>query len=518
MEALAAGTEASRSIEVFLQTGKAAPTFGRFPRDYRGHVLPHEGVPHAPAVRPADPSGYGGEEARAEAARCMQCDCNLCMDACEMLRLFRKDPHKIAVEVYTDTHVNAPFSSHTITREAYSCNICGYCGSVCPVGVNIGPLLQLSRRVRRSAGVDPAALHDFWLREMDFAVSEGAFASPPAGREECAYAFYPGCQLGASSPGHVLRSWEFLAARHDAGVMLGCCGAPAYWAGDDERLRANIEGIQRTWTGMGRPVLVCACATCRTVLAGFLPEIRTVSLYELLAEAEEVRPVRRFPDAAVFDPCAARGMDRMEAAVRTLLSRSGTVCVELAEKNRCCGHGGHIYPANPGLYGEIARNRTEADPGPYIVYCANCREVFASRGKACAHILDLVFDLPTRDGVPGLDEKRANSLAVKRELMKRMTDTDFEAEAREWDALTLVIDEALRRDLDRKLISGADIREAVWRAESSGDKFLAEAGTVSLCSMPKDLVTYWVEYRRIGDTTFEVLDAYSHRMRFGRED
>lgn len=516
MEALAAGTEASRSIEVFLQTGKAAATFGRFPRDYGGHAVPHEGVPPAPAVRPADPSGYSGEEARAEAARCMQCDCNICMEACEMLRLFRKDPHKIAVEVYTDTHVNAPFSSHTITREAYSCNICGYCGSVCPVGVNIGPLLQLSRRVRTSAGVHPAALHDFWLREMDFAVSEGAFAAPPAGREECAYAFYPGCQLGASSPEHVLRSWEFLAARHDAGVMLGCCGAPAYWAGDDDRLRANIEEIERAWTGMGRPVLVCACATCRTVLAGFLPGIRTVSLYELLAEAEEVRPARLFPEAAVFDPCAARGADRVEAAVRTLLSRSGAACVELAEKNRCCGHGGHIYPANPALAEEIARNRAEADARPYVVYCANCREVFASRGKACAHILDMVFDLPVREGVPGLDEKRANSLEVKRELMKRVKGADFEAPSHPWDTLTLVIDGGLRRTLDRKLISAADIKEAVWRAESTGDRFLDEGTGACLCSMVKEVITYWVEYRGIADGTFEILDAYTHRMRFTR--
>ncbi len=518
MEALAAGREASLSIEVFLQTGKAAATFGRFPREYRGHILPHEGVPPAPAVRPADPSGYSGEEARAEAARCMQCDCNICMEACEMLRLFRKDPHKIAVEVYTDTHVNAPFSSHTITRQVYSCNVCGYCGGVCPVGVDIGPLMQLSRRVRLSAGVHPAALHDFWLREMDFAVSEGAFSSPPAGQEACAYAFYPGCQLGASNPGHVLRSWDFLAARHDAGVMLGCCGAPAYWAGDEERLRANIEGIRRIWTGMGRPVLVCACATCRTVLAGFLPEIRTVSLYELLADAEEVRPVRRWPEAAVFDPCAARGGDRMEAAVRALVSRSGTVCVEPGEKNRCCGHGGHIYLANPGLYGEIVQNRTEADPRPYVVYCANCREVFASQGKECAHILDLAFDLPARDGVPGLDEKRANSLAVKKELMKKMTGADFEPEAREWDTLTLVIDEALRRNLDRKLISGNDLKEAIWRAESAGDKFLDPETGASLCSMVKEVITYWVEYRGSGAGAYEILDAYSHRMRFGREE
>ena len=93
--------------------------------------------------------------------------------------------------------VNPPFSTRAVTREAYSCNICGYCKSVCPESVDMGALLQFSRAARMSAGVHPAALHDFWLREMDFATSEGAFVSAPPGKETCAYAFYPGCQLGA---------------------------------------------------------------------------------------------------------------------------------------------------------------------------------------------------------------------------------------------------------------------------------------------------------------------------------
>ena len=123
-----------------------------------------------------------------------------------------------------------------------------------------------------SAGVHPAALHDYWLREMDFATSEGAFASPPRERETCEYAFYPGCQLGASNPEHVLRSYEFLESNYDAGVFLGCCGAPAYWAGDDARFQANIEETRRVWSEMGKPTLVFrlrhVCEAFRIVLAG----------------------------------------------------------------------------------------------------------------------------------------------------------------------------------------------------------------------------------------------------------
>ena len=67
------------------------------------------------------------------------------------------------------------------------------------------------------------------------------------------------------------------------GVILGCCGAPAYWAGDDERLRANVERTRQAWNDLGRPTLVFACATCASLFSGSLPDIPRVSLYELLA-------------------------------------------------------------------------------------------------------------------------------------------------------------------------------------------------------------------------------------------
>ena len=88
---------------------------------------------------------------------------------------------------------------------------------------------------------------------------------------------------------------------------------------------------------------------------------------------------------------------RMQSGVRKLAGKAGIVLEELREPNRCCGYGGHMRIANPELYDEITQHRAEASDKPYIVYCANCREVFASRGKECAHILDMVFGLGVQD-------------------------------------------------------------------------------------------------------------------------
>lgn len=513
MEGIAHGTEAAKSIETFLQTGKAVRAYYQAATGGCGRYLSHDGAASAPRVRPSGPDGYTGAEAREEAGRCLQCDCDICIAACEMLKSFRKDPHRIGVDVYTDMVASPPLSVRTVTRETYSCNICGYCKSVCPVDVDMGALLQFSRSARQSAGISPAALHDFWLREMDFATSEGAFSSTPRGREKCEYAFYPGCQLGAANPEHVLRSYEVLRGLCDAGVFLGCCGAPAYWAGDDERLRTNIEQTRRQWNALGAPTLIFACATCASLFSSFMPEIPRVSLYQLLAVCENTVPPGPFARATVFDPCAARDDTGMQSGVRELVCKAGVILAELPERNRCCGHGGHIRVANPALYDEITRHRAEAGDEPYIVYCANCREVFASRGKECAHILDLVFGMDAGARVPSLHEKRENSLRVKRELMKQTEDTDFRPEPHEWDSLTLSIGDELQKEMDRKLISAFDVKEAIWLAETTGDKFYDESDGTTTCSMVKPVITYWVQYRQTAPDTFEVLSAYYHRMR-----
>lgn len=518
MEGIAQGTEVSKTIEVFLQTGKAAHTPGRYDRESCGHYLKHDGAVSEPRVEACSPEGYTEEEAKKEAARCFQCDCDICMAACEMLKNFRKNPHQIAVEVYNDMGVNAPFSVRTITREVYSCNVCGYCKSVCPVKVDMGGLLQFSRAARMSAGIHPAALHDFWLREMDFATSEGAYISAPKGTPTCAYAFYPGCQLGASNPEHVLKSYEFLAAEYHAGIFLGCCGAPAYWAGDEARMRVNLNKIRQGWCEMGQPKMVFACATCESIFKMFLPEIKGISLYELLAGADGILPLRVFPEAAVFDPCAARDDSGMQSGVRKIAAKAGVALEELPEPNRCCGHGGHMRLANPALYDEITKHRAEASDKPYIVYCANCREVFALRGKASAHILDLVLGLRPESRVPSLQEKRNNSLEVKRKLMKDTRGIDFRPESHEWDGLTLVISDEIRQRMIEKLISDADLKEAIWLAEKSGDKFYDDSDGMCMCSMIKPIVTYWVQYRETAPKTYEIFCAYYHRMRIQREE
>ena len=519
-DAIIAGTNAARQIEAYMQTGRT-DAVAHSKADCSRHAIV-KSASRSPRIAPSSGCNYSDDEAMREASRCMLCDCAACLEACEMLGDFRKKPGKAAMEVYTDSKVTPPYSTHTITRETYSCNMCSHCKSVCPEGINMSEVFLHSRRDRYESGAAPYAMHDFWLRGMEFSSLEASLIAAPRGSDDgkCRYVFYPGCQLGANEPEHVLKTYGILSSSIDCGIYLGCCGAPAHWAGDQERFEKNLESIRHASKMLGDPVFIFACATCETVFSKNLPEINRTSLYQILANVDAPKPPkhdRSFREAAVFDPCAARGNSDIMASVRSLAEKSGIQLEELPERNRCCGYGGLIRGGNPGMFEKLSQLRADMSDKPYIVYCSNCSSVFKPLGKECAHILDIALGLPANSGTPLISERRRNSIHTKTVLSKELKNEVYTPEPQSWDGVKLVIDKELAAQIDRKLISEDDMKEAVWRAETSGEKFADDTdGTVSACLI-RSLLTYWVRYESLPDGSYRILDAYYHRMRFEPE-
>ena len=515
IEAIAMGPQAAKAIEAHIMTGRRAEITDPRHEDPCQRYLPHPGIEAASPVETETEEG-----ARAEAGRCLQCDCSACMDGCEMLKKYRKKPHGIAREAFADSSAAPPIATQSIVRQTYSCTNCGLCREVCPEKADIGAVFMLSRsdRFRRNTG--PKAFHDYWLRELDLADGEASVSLPAPGKETCAYAFFPGCRLGMDAPEQVKEAYRFLTGFKpgEMGLMLGCCGVPALWAGDLDRLEAVKARLRGDWEKLGKPTLVFACATCERTFAEQLPEIPQVSLYALMEEAG-LKPVKESPfkEAAVFDPCAARAFGGMKNAVRELARRSGAELEELSGPDRCCGFGGHIQIPNRSMYEEIGEASAALTDKPYLVYCANCLEVFRERGKEAAHILDLYFPGGC-EKTPGILEKHENALRLKQSLLKEIWNMEFQPERRPWDGLNLTLAEGLAEKLESCFISLEDIKEVIWTAEKTGDKLVSEDGW-SLASLVKPVVTYWAQYRPApggGAEDYEIVTAYSHRIKWER--
>ena len=243
---------------------------------------------HAPVPRvaPADPQrGYSRDEAIAEAGRCFPCHCLECVKACEYLKHYGSYPKRYVRDIYNNLSI--VLGNRKANRMIDSCTLCGLCGTLCPNDLSMGEVCLEARRDMVDSGHMPASHHEFALRDMAHSRSEAAaFARSQPGFEKCAVAFFPGCQLAASSPWHVERVYAHLAEKITGGVglIVDCCGAPALWSGRRALHDEVTASLRETWRSLGEPEIVTACSTCLKTLGEFLPEMKARSLWTVIAE------------------------------------------------------------------------------------------------------------------------------------------------------------------------------------------------------------------------------------------
>lgn len=514
--AIVEGINAFSKMEWYLKTG------GSQPQEETAQCTPMPPVADEPrmAVVPANGTSYTKEEAIEEAARCLRCDCEACMQNCTLLERYQNYPARLVDDVDVTMNPTTTFTGRVALRQISSCNLCGLCKKVCPIDVDIGDYLLRTRKELFETGALPAVYHDFWLRDMAFSNTEASLSYTPNGTAE--YAFFPGCQLGGSDQRYVSGTYEKLRAIWPGtSLLLRCCGMPALWAGDEQSFQGELAAIKAQWKLLGKPVILLACPSCYSMFQKYLGEIPCKSVYEVLKEAScEHEPYAQagLGSASVFDPCASREFTNIQSSVRELLRLRGVAVEELSLAGGnapCCGWGGQIYSANPAYAKSIADLRVGMSALPYITYCVNCRDIFSSRGKRCLHILDIFLNI-NLDGrrPPTATERRHNRLALKRALINQYgIDADL---PKETTTMKLIIPPELQLRMSDALILDEDITAVIAHCEGTGNK-LAKAGSGTFIGHLKlGLITFWVEYAP-RDDGYLVKNAYSHRMMI-RED
>jgi Fe-S oxidoreductase len=513
------GRRAAASIDRFLQG--ASLTANRNDTGGAGSCLYTNISVHAP-LPPVEPSeasrGYSHSEAVAEAGRCFPCRCLECVKACAYLAHYGSYPRRYVREIYNNDGI--VMGNRKSNRMIDSCTLCGLCESICPNELSMGEVCLDARRSMVARGKMPPSHHDFALRDMAFGRSDAVtLARHQPGHGKSAIVFFPGCQLAASSPGHVERMYAHLRAKVPGGVglMLDCCGAPAHWAGRRELHHEVRAGLTAEWERLGRPQIVTACSTCLKMFGEFHPDIPVRSLWTVMAEIgwPEGPMARVQGPLAIHDPCTGRHAGEVQRAVRALVADLGIDVRELggAELTTCCGFGGLVSFANPEIADKIVDRRTAEAEEDFLTYCAMCRDNFARRGKRAVHLLDLAFPSasaadPAARPDPGFSRRRDNRVRLKNALLRELWGEDVSDPL---PNVQLVIADDVRADMERKLILVEDVVRVVAHAEASGDKLRDNASGRTIASFRVGSFTCWVEY----DCTpqgYVVRRAYGHRM------
>ena len=482
-----------------------------------------EGIGSLPAVEMDDPrAGYSQDEARAEAGRCLQCQCLECVKACVFLESFGGYPKTYAREIYNNLSI--VMGERKSNKLINSCSLCGLCEAVCPNDFAMQDLCLAARQSMVGRDKMPPSAHDFALQDMAFSQSDAFFMARHApGTSQSEYLFFPGCQLCASAPGQVKQVYDYLREKMTGGValMLGCCGAPAYWGGRQAQFSEELSRWEAAWKSLGSPQPVVACSTCLKVFKDHLPQVEPVSLWEVFKKIGIPQTGLYRPDAvlAIHDPCTSRNAAAVQEAVRRLAESLDIVVEELdlgRERTECCGFGGLLENANPALAKTVIETRGRRSSSDYLAYCAMCRDALAGVGKRTVHLLDLIFPDPEISDPaarprPGWSRRRENRQQLKRYLLSQLWNEAVDDDGAPDTALPLTIAPDVAAILESRRILEENLHQVIRHAENGGTRFRHGETGHFLGMQRLGHATFWVVYTPTEDG-YVVHNAYAHRM------
>jgi Fe-S oxidoreductase len=520
------GRKPALSIERLMQ--KVGLGFGRENEgSYPSRLFTSlEGIDPLPRVVPADSGkGYSEEEALREAQRCIQCECMECVKKCLFMERYKAYPKKYAREIFNNERILLG-AAHQYNVFTNSCSACGLCETICPNDFNMAEMCLEARRTMLKQNFMPPSFHEFALDDMAFSNGEPfCLCRHEPGTTESAWLYFPSCQLSGSAPGEVTASYNYLRDKLSGGVgiMLHCCGAPAFWAGRDDLFKEALAEIRASWERMGKPRIITACPTCLSIFQEHMPEMEPVSLWNVMLESGIPASVcsqgTTGGTVSIVDPCVTRHDQVGQKNIRRILKSLGMEVEELplsGETPECCGYGGLMYNADPTLARDVVERRTTASDNDYLAYCAMCRDNFAFAGKRVSHLIEHVFPAvedgdPASRGWISWSERRANRVRVK-EMILRALGEKTEGHTEEYEKLKLTMSPDVRKRIDSRRILEEDIRKVIFQAESTGKRMRSREAGAYLAYLQPENVTFWVEYSPDGDG-FSVLNAYCHRMK-----
>ncbi|MGD1993004.1 MAG: (Fe-S)-binding protein, partial [Anaerolineae bacterium] len=321
--------------------------------------------------------------AEEEAVHCVRC--GLCLSVCpgyrESLRETDSPRARVALVRAVREHLlDAPDDAYA--SAFFRCLLCGACTFVCPSGVAVDRILELTRGELAEQDLLPEVLSDLdariaKYRNISAEENEGRLiwadnlAEPPSGlgKKQAEVVYFVGCVSSFFPRSYrVPRALVQIFDRAEVGyALLGgaewCCGYPMFINGEMDQardlIRHNVEAVRE----MGARKVVLTCASCYHFwkhsypaalgpedLRGIEIQHATEFLADLLESGEvELHEVRE--NVTYHDPCdLGRKGGVIEAPRRVLRQIPGLRLLEMVENrdsSHCCGGGGNLESFAP---------------------------------------------------------------------------------------------------------------------------------------------------------------------------
>lgn len=281
-----------------------------------------------------------------------------------------------------------------LVEKSYECTICGQCRTVCPAHLDTIRMWENMREFLVANSLAPLPAHEQvvksienysnpWMQPRSQRSRWSKKLGPEvrikdALKERPEVLFFVGC-TAAYDPNireMAINTARLLTtAKVDFGTLgddEGCCGSTLLRTGLSEHARPAAEGNIALFERTGAGTIVTSCAGCYKTLRQDYPRFGKVSAKvvhatEYISELVEHRRLRltgRIDAKVTFhDPChLGRHAGIYEEPRRILEAIPGLELVEMErnrDESRCCGAGGGVKTAFPGLSEKISALRVE---------------------------------------------------------------------------------------------------------------------------------------------------------------
>ncbi len=499
---------------------------------------PLTGLTHKTAILPQSGLEYNLSEAATEAARCIQCECMQCVKECVYLQKHGSFPRNYTRQIYNNTAI--VLGDHKANKLINGCMLCGQCTEICPERFSMIEVVIDAREDMVEKNYMPPSAFEFAVEDMLSASQSpcSLFMRAPHSSENPSHVFFPGCQLSAMRAEQVLAMFEFLCEQKkdiSVGLMLSCCGIPAYFAGQKENNLEHMQELEKHWQELGKPTLIMACASCLRQFSSFMPHIPCISLWEILVPLTQQNVNLPKQDLSLHDPCGARNNPAWQTAVRTLAEAQGISIIEhplQGNQTPCCGFGGNVWCSQPDLAEDATKNLAQSvydktGQDTALVSCIMCHERLQKIGKTSLHVLDILPYIPqAKKQVMGMSARRAERALLVEKVLERFGNESLLPISAEDQSLTrknaisghnfLFIEPKLLQELEAKHILHQDLAVAVRMVEEHKARFVErESGHFVGAWCPRH-VTFWVRYSHLAADdprgAFHLHDAWCHRM------
>lgn len=291
--------------------------------------------------------------------------CGICIDPCQLAEVL---PGRLIQSNYFIKSIR-----HNVPADIqWDCMQCGRCEKICPVGLELMPLRQISR--------------------TDMSMGTKSTISGRSGRNGQVHRilYFAGCMTHLTpsiirSMTRILdqagSSWQFYDSDGKA-----CCGRPLKLAGQSEGANRIRELLQADFLASGAELLVTSCPICYRIFNEeyTLPGIRVLHHSQYLLELIEWNRIsvdQNLLTAAYHEPCDLGRGSGVTNEPRKLLSKLYGKDLTPDAEGVCCGGSLGAPGLNLVTRRAVARGAythlTDGKPDVLVTACPLCKKTFS---------------------------------------------------------------------------------------------------------------------------------------------